>query len=243
VARALPHLIEAYRTGSGVDADVFGDDWRDGHGGANRSMYTHQLAGWFRLHLPDVHRRLSAGRPRLVDIGCGAGWASIALAAAYPLVRITAVDTDARSVAQARDRVAEAGLADRISCLVADVATMDSPAGYDVVCVFDAMHELARPVEALKVCRGLCLPGGTVLVLDAQVADGFTAPGEEIERFQYATSVLHCLPAALVGEGAVGTGTVMRGPTMREYAHAAGFADVRSIDLNDRFHRIYRLAG
>jgi 2-polyprenyl-3-methyl-5-hydroxy-6-metoxy-1,4-benzoquinol methylase len=241
VARALPHLLAAYRTGAGLDADVFGDDWRDGHGGANRAIYTHQLAGWLRLYLPDTHERLGAPGARAADVGCGAGWASIALAAAYPHLTVTAVDVDAEVVAQAREHIAEAGFAARVTCVAADVSTMDASHGYDVVCVFDALHELARPVEALRVCRKLCRPGGTVLVLDAKVADDFAAPGDEVERFQYATSVLHCLPAALVGDGAVGTGTVMRGATVREFAREAGFADVRAFDLGDRFHRIYRL--
>jgi SAM-dependent methyltransferase len=243
VARALPGLIGAYRTGAGVDADVFGDDWRDGHAGANRALYANQLAGWLPLHLSDLHRRLLGERPRIADIGCGAGWASIALATAYPRALVTAVDCDARVVPQARRRVAEAGLADRVTCLAADVTNWHSTDRYDLVCVFDAMHELARPVEALQACRGLVAGDGAVLVLDAQVPDVFGGPGDEIERFQYATSVLHCLPAGLVGDGAVGTGTVMRGPTMREYAHAAGFAEVRSVDLNDRFHRLYQLTG
>jgi hypothetical protein len=80
-----------------------------------------------------------------------------------------------------------------------------------------------------------------VLVLDAQVVDDFSAPGHEIERFQYATSVLHCLPTGLVGEGAAGIGTVMRAKTVRAYAHEAGFNKVYAYDLDDRFHRLYRL--
>jgi ubiquinone/menaquinone biosynthesis C-methylase UbiE len=241
IAAALPDLLAAYRTGAGVPAEAFGDDWRDGHAGANRAIYTHQLAGWLRLHLPDVHRRLAAPDATIIDIGCGAGWAAIALARSYPDTRVTAVDVDATAVAQARDRVAAVGLADRVTCLAADMTTMELAAGYDLVCVFDVVHEVAHPVEALRACRRLRGPGGTVLVLEARVADAFTVPGSEIDRFQYSASLLHCLPAALCGAEAAGTGTVLREATMRDLARAAGFADVLGYDLSDRFHRLYRL--
>ena len=239
IAGALPHLLQAYRTGAGVAATVFGDDWRNGHGGANRAIYTHQLTGWLREHLPDVHVRLAAEPSRIADVGCGAGWAAIGLASAYPRAHITALDVDADVLELARAHVSAADLATRVDCVVADVSRLDN--GYDLVCLFDVAHELARPVQALRACRLACAPGGTVLVLDSQVPDAFGGPGDEIERFQYAASVLHCLPAALDGVGADGSGTVMRAPTVREYAAAAGFRDLQVIDLDDRFHRLYRL--
>jgi hypothetical protein len=114
---------------------------------------------------------------------------------------------------------------------------------YDLVCVFDALHEMARPVEVLRACRAMRAPDGTVLVMDAKVAERFTAPADEIERFQYATSVLHCLPACLAEQPSAGTGTVMRVETVRDYARRAGFADVRLVPVEERFHRLYRLVG
>jgi SAM-dependent methyltransferase len=241
VAAALPSLLAAFRTGAGVPPEVFGDDWRQGHGGANRAMYTNHLAGWLHRYLPDIDRRLSTGPARVADVGCGAGWAAIALAVAYPEIRVTATDLDEAALAQAFDRAGAAGVADRVSFAHADAATVSTVDEYDLVCVFDALHELARPVEALRACRKLCAPHGAVLVLDSRVADRLRVPGDEIERFQYATSVLHCLPAALVGTDAVGTGTVMRAPIVRAYARKAGFSTVRIFDLDDRFHRLYRL--
>ncbi len=249
VAGALPHLLDAFRTGAGVPADVFGEDWRHGHGGANRALYTHQLTGWLRRYLPDVHQRLSAAAPggaaapRAADVGCGAGWASIALARAYPAIQVTGVDTDDAVIEEARDRAAEAGVADRVSFRAADVTGAALAGEYDLVCLFDTLHELAHPVAALGACRALRSRSGAVLVLESGAAEAGRAPADDIERFQYATSVLHCLPAGLVGKGAAGTGTVMRPERVRGYAREAGFAAVRSFELNDRFHRLYRLDG
>jgi SAM-dependent methyltransferase len=241
VAAALPALLDAYRAGTGVPAGVFGDDWRAGHGGANRAAYTHNLAGWLRTHVPDVVRRLATRPCRLADIGCGAGWASIALAAAYPMAEVTGVDADADTLGMAEDNAKEAGCAHRVRFVHADVAGWRDPDGFDLVGVFDTLHELTRPVPALRACRALRAADGAVLVLDARTADRFAAPGDEIERFQYATSVLHCLPASLVEDGAPAIGTVLRAPQVREFARQAGFGRVSAYDLTDRFHRLYRL--
>lgn len=90
VAGALPALLEAYRTGAGVPDEVYGDDWRHGHSGANRALFTYSLPGWLSSALPHIHQRLAAAPSRIADIGCGAGWAAIALAEAYPSPRSTA---------------------------------------------------------------------------------------------------------------------------------------------------------
>jgi 2-polyprenyl-3-methyl-5-hydroxy-6-metoxy-1,4-benzoquinol methylase len=242
VAAALPHLLDAFRTGAGIPADVFGTDWRHGHGGANRALYTHELAGWIREHLPDIHQRLAGGSGKIADIGCGAGWASIALARAYPSARVTAVDVDGAAVAEAQQAAADAGVAGRVSFVVTDGSSLADEHDYDLVCVFDALHEVAHPADLLRACsRALRSQQGAVLVLESLVTDTFSAPASEIERFQYATSVLHCLPAGLVGTGAVGTGTVMRPAAVRAHARAAGFSGVRRYDVDDGFHCLYRL--
>jgi SAM-dependent methyltransferase len=243
VAKALPSLLEAFRTGGGVPVDAFGEDWRQGHGGANRFLYDTQLAGWLRRYLPDVHRRLASGPARAVDVGCGAGWAAIALATAYPAIMVSGFDIDEAVVAQASDRARQAGVGERVSFAVTDAAMMADAAGtVELVLLLDTLHELARPVEALRACRRLCSGSGVVVVLESRIPDDSRTPGDEIERFQYATSVLHCLPAALVGEDAVGTGTVMRAAIVRRYAVEAGLLTCRSIDLDDRFHRLYLLS-
>jgi hypothetical protein len=77
--------------------------------------------------------------------------------------------------------------------------------------------------------------------MDAKVSDHFVAPGDEIERFQYATSILHCLPVSLAEQPSAGTGTVMRVGKVREYALQAGFENVEIVPIDDRFHRLYRL--
>ncbi|MDG4800835.1 methyltransferase domain-containing protein [Micromonospora sp. WMMD980] len=243
VAGALPALLEAYRTGAGVPDEVFGDDWRHGHSGANRALFTHALPGWLAAFLPEVHERLTAGPSRIADVGCGAGWAGVALARAYPLAEVDGFDLDAATLAAAAENATAAGVADRVRFHRRDAAEAEPAGGYDLVCVFDALHEMSRPVPVLRACRRLRGPDGAVLVLDAKVAHRFVAPGDEVERFQYATSVLHCLPAGLAGPDSSATGTALRPAQVRRFATDAGFTDMQIVPVDDRFHRLYHLTG
>ncbi len=81
------------------------------------------------------------------------------------------------------------------------------------------------------------------MVADERVADRFTAPADDLERLYYGFSILHCLPVGMVGEGAAGTGTVMRADTARGYAEEAGFARFEVLPIENDFYRFYRLAA
>ncbi|GAA1954173.1 class I SAM-dependent methyltransferase [Amycolatopsis minnesotensis] len=243
VAAALPSLLEAFRTGGGVPDSVYGEDWRAGHGSANRAMFLHELPGWIEAFAPDVHAALSEPGATVADVACGSGWASIALATAYPELRVDGFDLDAEVLADAERETGARGLGERVRFFAMDAAKAEAAGDYDLVCLFDALHEISHPVRVLRTCRELRAEGGTVLVLDAKVAPEFTAPADEVERFQYGTSLLHCLPACLAEPGATGTGTVMRPGAVRRFAAEAGYAATVLLPVADRFHRLYRLVG
>ena len=82
---------------------------------------------------------------------------------------------------------------------------------------------------------------GSVVVADERVSDSFTAPADDLERFYYGFSVLHCLPVGMVGEDAAGTGTVMRAGTVRRYGEEAGFGKFEVLPVENDFYRFYRL--
>jgi hypothetical protein len=100
---------------------------------------------------------------------------------------------------------------------------------------------MSHPVPVLAAARGLLAEDGAVLVGDERVGDAFTAPADDLERFYYGFSILHCLAVGMVGEGATGTGTVMRPGTVRRYAEAAGFKGFDVVPIDNDFYRYYRL--
>jgi SAM-dependent methyltransferase len=244
VAGVLPQLVRAYRGGGGVPYADYGRRMRDGIAAANRPMFLHELAATWLPAVPDLDRRLrSAPAPRVLDLGCGLGASTVALAGAYPWATVLGVDLDEASVAGARAAAAEAGVADRVSFVVGDAAHLAPEGPFDLVTIFEALHDMGDPVGALRAARALLAEGGSVLVADERVADAFTAPGDATERFMYGWSILHCLPATLAEDPVEATGTVLRAPTLAGWAAAAGFADFEVLPIDNPFWRFYRLRG
>jgi hypothetical protein len=122
-----------------------------------------------------------------------------------------------------------------------DAADPELEGRYDLVTGFEALHDMSYPVDVLRACRGLLAEGGSIVVCDERVADAFALPMDDIERFYYGISVLHCLPVGMIGEGAAGTGTVMRTDTVRGYATAAGFTGFETLPIENDFYRFYLL--
>ena len=107
--------------------------------------------------------------------------------------------------------------------------------------IFEALHDMAHPVEALTSARALLAEGGTVIVADERVAERFRAPGDDLERLMYGFSVVHCLAVSREDAESAATGTAMRPDTLRAYARDAGFGHVEVLAIPNDFWRFYRL--
>jgi SAM-dependent methyltransferase len=242
VAGVLPRLLAAYRTGGGVPYAAYGQEMRRGIAALNRPMFLHELASTWLPAVPDLDQRLRSAPPaRVLDLGCGLGASSIAIARAYPRARVLGVDLDQASIAEARAQAAQAGVADRVSFVVGDAAQTTSEGPFQLVTIFEALHDMGDPIGALRAARPLLAADGVVLVADERVADTFTIPGDPIERFMYGWSILHCLPATLAERLVEATGTVLRAPTVARWAAAAGFGRFEVLPIDNPFWRFYRM--
>jgi SAM-dependent methyltransferase len=240
VGPALPRLLEAYRNGGGVSWDELGDDAREAQADANRPWYEKQLAPAL-AGVPVVHDALSAEGCRILDVGCGGGWSSIALARAYPEATVLGIDIDQPSVDMAVANAREAGVEDRVRFLCQDAATLEEGT-VDVAFAFECVHDMPRPVDVLSAVRRTLVPGGSMVVMDEAVADSFAPDGDELERIMYGFSLLVCLPDGLSSPPSVGTGTVMRPSTLQGYGEAAGFSGFDVLPIEEfGFWRFYRL--
>jgi 2-polyprenyl-3-methyl-5-hydroxy-6-metoxy-1,4-benzoquinol methylase len=241
LGQVMPRVLEAFRTGGGVNWAEYGPDAREGQAEQNRPFFLQLLGSEWLPRVPEVHARLLADPPaRVADIGCGAGWASIGLAKAYPKAVVDGFDMDEPALQLARGHAAEQGVADRVRFHLADVSDPSLAGRYDLVLGFEMLHDLARPVEALRVMRSLLADGGAVMIMDEKVAESFTAPGDELERLFYGFSTLCCLPAGLAEQPSAATGTVMRPSTLRRYALEAGFRDLEILPIEHDLFRFYR---
>jgi SAM-dependent methyltransferase len=234
-------LIDAYRSGGAVPYEAYGAHVREAIAALNRPQFENLLADWLGS-IPEVDARLRARPPaRVADLACGSAWSSIAIAHAYPEAIVDALDVDRESIEDARVNVADAGLADRVRPAVHDAGSPPAGGPYDLVTIFEALHDMNHPVEALRSARESLAAGGSVLIADERVADRFTAPGDELERFNYGWSVLHCLTVGMLDADSAGTGTAIRAGTVRAYAAEAGFGDVQELPIEHEFWRFYRL--
>lgn len=241
----MPGLERAYRDGGGVSWAQFGDDMRTAQADMNRPWYRHELPGVLAA-LPGVHDRLSRPGARLLDIGCGAGHSTVALATAYPEAVVLGVDIDAPSIELSRKAAVDGGVDERVEFRVGDASALAVQPGSDqrfaAAFAFECVHDMPRPVDVLRQVHDVLDPDGVMVVMDEATADAFAPDGDEVERMLYAFSVTVCLPDGLSSTPSVGTGTVMRPDTLRRYATAAGFSKVEILPTGEfGFWRFYAL--
>jgi SAM-dependent methyltransferase len=241
VGSVLSRLPGAYRDGSGISFGEYGDDVRLGQGLFNRGPFLDQLTQEWVPAMPEVARLLARDGAAVVDLGCGVGWSSIALAKAYPGLAVLGVDSDDASIMDARAHAVESGLAERVRFEVSDADADFDKDGYDVAFFFEALHDMAHPVEALDAARRSLRSGGRVVVMDERADDDFAPGGSPIERLLAASSVLHCLPVGRSQQGSAATGALIRPDTVRAYASGAGFAGVEVVPIEHDLFRFYVL--
>jgi 2-polyprenyl-3-methyl-5-hydroxy-6-metoxy-1,4-benzoquinol methylase len=236
----LPALADAYRSGEGVGWEHYGLDMREGQATFNRPAFTHLLGQEWLPATGGLHDRLQADPPaRVVDIGCGEGWSTIAMAQAYPKASFVGIDLDQPSIEAARRHAREAGVEDRVAFHHDDAAGLAG--SFDAAIIIEALHDMANPVPVLRSVGASLVDGGAIIVVDEKVGERFSAPGDDLERFMYGWSITTCLPDGRSREPSVATGTVMRPDTLRGYASEAGFRTVEILPIENDFFRFYRL--
>lgn len=241
-ARAFPMIEAAFRSGDGVPWSAY-PGAIDTQGLANRPYFRHLLTQDWIPGIPDIDARLRREPPaRIADLACGMGWSSIAFARGYPLAQVHGLDIDPESIEKARANAVTEGIGeDRLQFHLVNAATHDLDGRFDLVTIFEAVHDMSDPVAVLEAAKRLLAPGGSVIVVDEKVADSFIAPGDELERIMYGYSIFFCLANGLVDKPSVGTGTVMRPATLHGYATAAGFNGFTVLPIEHDSFRFYRL--
>jgi hypothetical protein len=132
-------------------------------------------------------------------------------------------------------------VADRVRFAVADASGPGVSGQYDLVTIFEALHDIPRPVDALRAARLMLRESGCILIADELVQDAFTAPASAEEQYHYAWSVVACLPAVMGDPESTATGAVLRPATLRWYALQAGFRNLEVLPVKADMLRFYRL--
>jgi 2-polyprenyl-3-methyl-5-hydroxy-6-metoxy-1,4-benzoquinol methylase len=223
--RSEERVIDAFRTGSGVG-------WHEHHHGLFHGVerlfgvtYRTSLVEEWIPALDGVEAKLRAGA-LVADIGCGHGLSTILLAQAFPGSHFEGYDVHAESIEVARRRAAEAGVADRVRFEVAPADGFPRRA-YDLVAVFDALHDMGDPAGAARHVRSALRPDGTWMIVEPMAGDRIEDNLHPLGRLNYAFSTLVCTPGSLSQDGRAGLGTQAGGARLTEIVRGAGFGTVR----------------
>lgn len=228
LADHVPGVAEAFRHGGGVPYDAFAPDIHDALDALWGPIYSQLLVPEYLPLVPGLPERLTAGA-RVADVACGTGRALVALASAFPTSTFVGYDLDEAALDRARATAAERGLTN-LGFETADAAELSVAEPFEVIFVFNAIHDQARPTDALARIHDALLPGGTFVMDEPRVSsrleDNLDNP---MAPFTYAVSTLHCLTVSLAAGGA-GLGTAWGEQLAVQMLHEAGFDQVEIHD-------------
>ncbi len=189
------HLMQdAFHTGAGVGWDQHHGDLFEGTDRFFRAGYQAGLVEAWLPALAGVEGKLLSGGT-VADVGCGHGASTIIMAEAFPRSSFVGFDSHEASVKWARQAAAAAGVGDRVRFEVAGAADY-AGTGYDLVAMFDCLHDMGDPVGAAKHVRQSLDPGGTWLIVEPNAGDTVEENLNPVGRIFYSGSTLVCVPTS-----------------------------------------------
>ena len=240
LSSALDKLLEAFKTGSGVPYSMYGPDMIYAQGEGNRPMFVNDVAKWISS-MPDIEDKLKSKGGRVLDVGCGDGWASISLAKSFPLTKIDAIDADSLSIDNAKKNVRIEGLENRITLHQSLIEKANFKENYDLVMTFESIHDMPYPIEALQKMRDVVSPNGAILIGDVSMKEKLEEKNNFTGKLYYNFSVLLCLPQSVNHTNSVATGASMTTSTFKKYASESGFSKIDVLPIDHFLWTFYRL--
>lgn len=223
--KSIPKMIQAMRTGLGVgwhehDAALF-------HGTERffRPGYAANLVSQWIPALDGVKERLQEGAS-VADVGCGHGASTILMAQAYPASSFIGFDYHPPSIDHARASALQAGLDGRVRFEVA--SAKDYPgADYDMVAVFDCLHDMGDPVGASAHVKSSLKPEGSWMIVEPFANDQLEDNLNPVGRVFFSASTFICTPASRAQEVGLCLGAQAGEARIRDVVTQGGFTHFR----------------
>jgi SAM-dependent methyltransferase len=218
-------ILEAFKTGEGMGWHEHDHRLFCGTERFFKPGYRQNLVPEWIPALEGVQEKLEKGA-KVADVGCGHGASTIIMAQAFPNSEFVGFDYHDASIEQARQRAEEAGVADRVRFEVA--SAQDFPGdGYDLVCVFDCLHDMGDPVGASKHILSTLAPDGTWMIVEPFANDRVEENLNPVGRVFYGASTVICTPASLSQDVGLALGAQAGEARLSEVIKEGGFTRVR----------------
>jgi SAM-dependent methyltransferase len=220
-----PKITEAFRTGEGVGWHEHNHDLFTGTERFFRPGYVANLVSSWIPALDGVQAKLEAGA-LVADVGCGHGASTILMGEAFPRSEFVGFDYHHASIEQARKAAAQAAVEGRVSFEVAPAKQYPGD-GYDLVCMFDCLHDMGDPVGAAAHVLSTLRPDGTWLIVEPYAGDHLEDNLNPVGRVYYGGSTLVCTPASRDQEVGLALGAQAGEARLHEVVTAGGFTRFR----------------
>ena len=223
--KSIPKMTQALRTGLGIgwhehDPALFNGTERFFRPGYAANLVAHWLPA-----LDCMVARLEAGA-KVADVGCGHGASTLIMAEAYPSSRFVGYDYHAPSVEHARAAAQKAGLAERVRFEVAQAADFPG-SGYDLVAMFDCLHDMGDPAGASAHVRSSLAADGCWLIVEPFANDRLEDNLNPVGRVFYSASSFICTPASRSQEVGACLGAQAGEQRLRDVVTKGGFRHFR----------------
>ena len=222
-----PRIVEAARSGDGVGWHEHVHDVHEGCERFFRPGYNANLVAEWLPALEGVIAKLTQGA-KVADVGCGHGASTILMAQAFPNSTFVGSDYHEGSIETARARAQEAGVADRVRFQVAPAASYDG-SDYDLVTVFDCLHDMGDPVSAVRHVLSTLKSDGTWMIVEPNAGDHVQDNFNPVGRAYYGFSTLLCTPASLSQEVGLALGAQAGEARIRDVVETGGFTRFRRV--------------
>jgi SAM-dependent methyltransferase len=218
-------ILEAFRSGEGMGWHEHDHRLFRGTERFFRPGYrAHLVTEWIPA-LEGVQEKLESGA-KVADVGCGHGASTIIMAEAFPNSEFYGFDYHEASIASAREAAEAAGVSNRINFAVA--AAKDYPGeGYDLVCVFDCLHDMGDPAGAAAHIHSTLARDGTWMIVEPFAGDSVADNLNPVGRIFYGASTVICTPASLDQEVGLALGAQAGQARLTEVIEEGGFSTVR----------------
>ena len=218
-------ITHAFETGAGVGWHEHHHDLFTGTERFFRPGYAANLVSSWIPALDGAQAKLEAGA-LVADVGCGHGASTILMAQAYPSSRFVGFDYHQGSIDRARKAASDAGVDGRVEFEVA--AAKEYPGdGYDLVAMFDCLHDMGDPVGAGAHVLTTLAPDGTWMIVEPYAGDRLEDNLNPVGRIYYGASTLVCTPASRAQEVGLALGAQAGERRMREVVTTGGFTRFR----------------